>query len=63
MRPFLYVFHSTEVNMCWQTEFLKKHTLLKSYQQSNILCFYLGIKIHITDAKYFFLFQNLFTKF
>lgn len=37
MRPFLYVFHSTEVNMCWQTEFLKKHTLLKIYPK-NVQC-------------------------
>jgi len=37
MRPFLYVFHSKEVNMCWQTEFLEKHTLLNSYSE-NVQC-------------------------
>jgi len=37
MRPFLYVFHSKEVNMRWQTDFLEKHTLLKSYPD-NVQC-------------------------
>jgi D-glycerate 3-kinase len=37
MRPFLYVFYSKEVNMRWQTEFLEKHTLLKSYPD-NVQC-------------------------
>ena len=37
MRPFLYVLHSKEVNMCWQTEFLEKHNLLNSYSE-NVQC-------------------------
>jgi len=37
MRPFLYVFHSKVVHMRWQTEFLEKHTLLKSYPE-NVQC-------------------------